>query len=234
VLTAAVSLLPWFYSRYLVVASPLASALALLEFAALSDAVRGRRRRPALAFAGAALLAAAAVKMPEIAGRIEELRRPYVGPLDVAIAHIRERNPVPRELSIATNYEASVLIYYLRSRVIGSAPGETQGGAVVPDVVIPRRAWRGPRLDAVLAFLEHGRWESEVLPVPDVAVNQIAELLEDPALPLVAETQRRWHELAPADGDDSALRHRFHTPTGEGPYGPLTIFYRAAPAPPGG
>ena len=234
-LTAFVSLLPWFYSRYLVVASPLVSALALLELAALADASSGRARRAALAAASLAWLMSAVARAPEIAGRIEEIRNPYVGPLDVAIAQIRERYRDPRDLLIATNYEASVLIFYLQSRVIGSAPGDTEGaGAREPDIVIPRRAWVGPRLDAVLAYLQRGRWESDVLPVPDLPVNQIAELHEDPALPLVAETRRRLRERSPLDADDGALRHRFRTATGEGPYGPLTLYYRPAPDPRGG
>ena len=72
----------------------------------------------------------------EIGGRLHEIRVPYWGPLDFAIVDLRERYADPSQLTIATNYEAEVFMYYLGSRGVGRFDPLEPG--LRPDVIIPR------------------------------------------------------------------------------------------------
>ena len=198
------ALLPLFFERYVVALSPFISAIFVLELVALVDALETPARVRAtfaLALVAALGLASVALRQPELRGRLHELRTPQHGPLDVAIASIRERYPDPSQLVIATSYEAGAYIYYLGSRVQvgnGQARGLPKPGEW-PDLVIPRRMW-SPEVEALDAILEAGRYAREVLPVADLPTNNLPELWQ----PRSKWFQHRF-ELAVPDGDHGRL-----------------------------
>lgn len=172
--------LPLFFERYVVILSPALAAIFLLELASAAEGLHGPgRARAALAIglATALALGSAALRLPELAGRIDELRDPRRGPLDVAIARIRELHPRPAELLVATSYEAGAYVYYLGSRVVvgmGGARGAPRPGEL-PDLVVVRRAWK-PEAALLQRILAAGRYTTEFLPAPDLATNNLPEL----------------------------------------------------------
>jgi hypothetical protein len=197
---------PLCYERYFVAWSPaLAAAFALDAFSAQA-LLAGRPR--ALRAACAALLCTVVAgslvaRRDALAGRVAELRAPVRGPLDFAVASLRERYPDIASLTIATNYEAEPLMFYLGSRVIvGLALGNiAEERALEPDVVIPRRRW--PRSMAELRpFLARGRWQEEPLPVQDVHTNETPSLTPSPSNPDPHRFVTPWS----APGDRRALR----------------------------
>jgi hypothetical protein len=178
---------PLIYERYFIALSPaLALSFLLDAFASaqlLAPAPRALRRAAA---AGLTLVLAGslAARRDALAGHVAALREPVQGPLDFAVAHLRERYPDPSSLLVATNYEAQPLMFYLGSRVIvGLAQGDIANErALEPDVVIPRRRW--PRsLAALRGFLARGRFEQVRLPVQDTHYNEVPSLTPSAATP---------------------------------------------------
>ena len=201
---------PLVYERYFVVLSPLVTLAFLLDAHALVEAAR-RPRRGALALA--VLVAAALLpRATAVAGRLAELREPVRGPLDFAVAHLRERYPDPSTLVIATNYEAHPLMYYLGSHVIVGLSGNNLARErdLVPDVVIPRRSW--PRtLPQLRRYLARARYREEPLPVADTRYNNIPALSASPATP----DPHFFRTPAAGPADPERLRV-YHLQTGAG------------------
>jgi len=207
---------PLVYERYFVVLSPALILSFLLDAFScatlLAEAPRALRRAAAAALV-LLLAGSLAARRAEIAGHVAELRTPVRGPLDFAVASLRERYSDPSALLVATNYEAQPLMFYLGSRVIvGLAGGDlARDRALEPDVVIPRRRW--PRSLAELrGFLGRAHWDEERLPVEDTHYNQVPSLTPSAATP---------------------DPHRFTTPQSD-PDAPqsLRIFHRREPAEP--
>jgi hypothetical protein len=216
--TLVVCLNPLIYERYFVVLSPVVTLVFLLDSSTLIRVLPRRalplRRRALRAALVAALVALVSVTLllraDAIRGRLAEIREPVRGPLDFVVPHLLERYPDPRELVIATNYEAHPLMYYLDSRVIVglSLNNIARERALEPDVVIPRRGW--PRgLVELRRFLARGRYAEESLPVRDTLFNNIPSLSRTPTTPEV---------------------HRFHTPVADpGAPGSLRVHHRERP-----
>jgi hypothetical protein len=197
---------PLVYERYFVLLSPaLAAAFALDAFSA-SALLAARPRAWRRGFAAALVLVAAgslALRRDALAGHVAALRTPVRGPLDFAVAHLRQRYAEPSTLVIATNYEAQPLMFYLGARVIvGLALGDIANErALEPDVVIPRRRW--PRsLVEVRRLLARGRWQEVALPVQDVHYNETPSLSPSPSNP----DPHRFVTPAAPPGDPSRLR----------------------------
>ncbi|HEX5068131.1 MAG TPA: hypothetical protein VFY49_18570 [Myxococcota bacterium] len=207
---------PLVYERYFVALSPALALAFLLDAFACADllatAPRAWRRAAAagLAFVVAGSLAA---RRDALAGHLRELRAPVQGPLDFAVAHLRERYADPSTLLVATNYEAQPLMFYLGSRVIvGLAQGDIgRERGLEPDVVIPRRRW--PRsLASLRGFVARGRWEEVRLPVEDTHYNEVPSLTSSAATP---------------------DPHRFETPHADPQAaGSLRVLHRIKPTPP--
>jgi hypothetical protein len=192
---------PLVYERYFVVLSPLVTLACLLDAHALVDAAR-RPRRTAVALA-ALVAIALAPRAATVWGRVTELRSPVRGPVDFAVAHLRERYPDPAALVIATNYEAHPLMYYLGSRVIVGLSGNdlARERGLVPDVVIPRRAW--PRtLPQLRRYLSRGSYREELLPVEDTRYNNIPSVSASKATP----DPHRFATPAAGPADPARLR----------------------------
>ena len=208
---------PVFFERYFVPLGPLLVLLVLLDLENLWRGIaRTRVSSPSLApvraFAGICVVVLAGLlwlRADELKGRVEEIRHPVEGPVDVAIEFIRDRYDDPSTLLIATNYEAEPYMYYLGSRVVGrfhagTPEADAAEAALEPDLVIPRSAQ--PRsLQGVRRYLLARGFERHELAVADVAYNNIPEL---------------------AAGRLLSTTHRFRTPRPgrDGP--PLAIYTR--------
>jgi len=141
-----------------------------------------RRRLSAIALAGvlACLAPALWIKRPEIAGRLHELTTPYQGPLDFVIPFLESQVAHPENLVIATNYEAPVYMYYLRSRVLlgYTRTAKTRDMKEQPDIIIPPMTWGGRPL--LHRFREKTAYQAVALDVQDFPVNNIPSLAESP------------------------------------------------------
>ncbi len=89
--TLVIARTPLFFSRYLVPLSPLLAAACVLQVGCLVALRRTHTARTATAGLVAVALAwaaCAAVRVPELRGRLGELREPYRGPLDHVIPYL--------------------------------------------------------------------------------------------------------------------------------------------------
>ncbi len=185
---------PLVYERYFVALSPVVTLIFLLdafELVALAQRLPTRSGAPRRLWRAAALpvglaLASVALRAPEIAGRVGELREPYRGPLDFAIPFVKSLHPHPEQLVIATNYEAHPFMVYLGSHVIVglSLNNIVAERALEPDVVIPRRRWPRSLLE-LRPFLARGGFVERALPVRDVHYNNVPGLSALPTTPQV-------------------------------------------------
>ena len=169
---------PLFFSRYLVALSPLLSAVCMLQvgcLVALRRTAAARAATAGLAAIAIAALGSAAVRVPELRGRIAELREPYRGPLDHVIPYLAERYPNPADLVIATNYEEFSFMFYLRATTILGyyAPERERDLAFVPDVIFPR-PW--PVNQRALQHLANQGSYVRTFPVANTRVNNLPEL----------------------------------------------------------
>jgi hypothetical protein len=76
-------------------------------------------------------------------GHVYELTHQYEGPLDKVIPYIKERFEHPEKLIIATNYEETSFMYYLRSKVIIGYVGNNlaEDTKIMPDIISWRKEW---------------------------------------------------------------------------------------------
>jgi len=209
---AITSLNPLVYERYFVVLSPAVTGMFLLDaFSLVESAPRwmpGLRPRTAAMLAGVAVAGVLVVgsggRIADVRGRIQEITRPYHGPLDFVVAYVAATSAHTEDLVIATNYANHPLMYYLGSHVIvgTNLNNIIAERGLIPDFVIPRRRW--PRGQAELrAFLARGGYQRAALPVPDQHFNNVPALTRTPAMPDVHR-----YVTPTATGEDRLMIHR--------------------------
>lgn len=175
---------PFFYERYSLLLSPLLVLLLLLDAFALVDllhdgapAALRRGLAVGLGAMGAVVLALVlAMRAPELAGRVHELRHVYRGPLDFLVPYLKEAYPDPARLVIATNYEDPSLRYYLGARVIVGwfNPHVARDLLFEPDVIVPRPG--GKHRDALAYLARRGHFAERRFEVADVPANNVPSL----------------------------------------------------------
>lgn len=198
--TAVVSLTPWFlFERYFIVLYPLVGAVVSLEAIRVWSLVRRgslprlETTRGVFVVVPRALLALLVLTLlSSVSGLAlyvtrgksvvlwqqyaRELRAPVAGPLDVVIPAIRAAYPSTSTLTIATNYEETVYMFYLGARVVVGYVGNNieHDLATSPDVVIVRAAWSDYQreLFSFLGRLQYVPWD---LAVRDTPFNTIPE-----------------------------------------------------------
>jgi hypothetical protein len=199
--------------RYFVVLSPVLTLVLLLDARSLvlaasqlAEPEQRRRARRAAALGVVVLTVAARFSAPgELAAQIAALRNPVRGPIDFVVDWVREHEPEPERLVIATNYEEEALMYYLDSRVIiGLALNNlAEDRRLAPDLVIPRRRWPSS-LPEVVAFLRQGSWERIQLPVVDLHYNNVPALSRSRFLP----DPHRFRTAVPERSDEALAIYR--------------------------
>jgi hypothetical protein len=123
-------------------------------------------------------------------GHAYELMHQYRGPLDYVMPFIKGAYPNTENLVIATNYEETSFMYYLRAKVIIGYVGNNiqQDVSTIPDIIIYRKWWRNFG-EIFRDFLKKDRYERISFSAVDFPVNNIPEL--------------NWYP---------PLMHRFQTP----------------------
>ncbi|MEI6681978.1 MAG: hypothetical protein WCO44_05090 [Bacteroidota bacterium] len=101
----------------------------------------------------------------------------YQGPLDVMIPRIRQLYKDPSKLVIATNYEETSFMYYLKAKVIVGFVGNNLASdtLLTPDIISIRRGWKANR-EILGNFRNRARYLPVFFPVKDNLFNNIPEL----------------------------------------------------------
>jgi hypothetical protein len=205
---------PLCYERYFLVLSPVLTAAFLLDAFGLVERLPlrfapERRRRAAVAVAvalGVLLAATGRQRAEDLSERLYEITHRLEGPVDLLVAHLRDRYPRPEELVIATNYEAHPLMFYLGSRVIvGFSRNNIEvDRGLEPDVVVPRRTWK-KTLGELRPFLRRAHFRRARLPISDTPYNNIPALTKTPRIPMVHRFRTAW---SPDRREQLILYHR--------------------------
>jgi hypothetical protein len=111
-------------------------------------------------------------------GHVYELSHQYKGPLDYLIPFIKETYGDTDQLVIATNYEETSFMYYLKSKVIVGYVGNNLDEDVqaIPDIIVLRKGWGNLHRWVFVDFLRRYRYRRASFPVLDYKVNNIPEL----------------------------------------------------------
>jgi hypothetical protein len=112
-----------------------------------------------------------------ISGYIHQMTEPYKGPLDYTIPYIKEKYRESDKLIIATNYEETSYMYYLKSKVIIGYTGNNlkEDIKTQPHILSYRKIW-GNYGDIFKDYMQKAKYEGIAFPVYDNPVNNIPEL----------------------------------------------------------
>lgn len=204
---------PFIFERYFLTMGPLISIMLLLDGQLLVRLMREEatpKQRRSLTLRSMGLVVAVIgvvlyVRLPELTGRLYEMRHQYKGPVDYFIPYILEKYEHPEELVVATNYAEPVLMYYLGSRVtIGFyGPDLERDMQIQPDIIVPR-PWK-PNLDALETLAARAIYAVKTFEVKNQQTNNIPAL--SPYTP-------------------GGLHHRYKTVLAETPREQLKVFER--------
>ncbi len=112
-----------------------------------------------------------------ISGHVTELFTQYKGPLDYTIPFIKEKYKKTDTLVIASNYEETSYMYYLKSKVIIGFIGNNwdEDINIKPHILAYRKPW-GNHIEAFQGFMRFNPYFRESFPINDNPVNNIPEL----------------------------------------------------------
>jgi len=198
---------PFLFERYFVVLGPLLAVMLALDAIGVAEGLlraRGRARRIAgLAASLAALgfIGSIAVRAPDFAGRLQELRVPYRGPLDFVIPYLAETHPEPSALVIATNYEETAFMYYLGSQVtVGFYGAELERDLrIQPDVIVPR-PWP-EQIEVLKELSQRAAYRAREFPVTNLWWNNVPSLAPRGA----RRAAHRFRTPLPAEGEPALV-----------------------------
>ncbi len=114
----------------------------------------------------------------DISGHIYEMTNQYKGPLDYTIPYIKANYPNTENLIIATNYEETSFMYYLKSKVVVGFVGNNlpEDTLAQPDIISYRLSL-GSFFDKVFnGYLNKAAYRRVSFPVKDIPLNNIPEL----------------------------------------------------------
>lgn len=179
-----VSRSPFIFERYFLTMGPLITIMTLMDGYLLARLVaeeKGRGARTshlalAAGFAAISICLLLYVRLPEIEGRLYEMRHQYKGPADYFIPYILEQYEHPEDLVVATNYAEPVLMYYLGSHVtIGYyGPDLERDMEIQPDIIVPR-PW-GENFDALRTLSKRVPYAVKTFEVKNQMTNNIPAL----------------------------------------------------------
>ncbi len=179
------------FTRYFISLQPVLAAMIILDVALVYDLI-SLYRSPKIGYWRVILLIVFAgfvvtnigKNVEYLKGHFYELFHQYKGPLDYLIPFIKETYGDTDKLIIATNYEETSFMYYLKSKVIIGYVGNNleEDTQTVPDIIVFRKGWGSLHRRIFLDFFGRHRYQRVSFPVFDYKVNNIPELNLWPAL----------------------------------------------------
>jgi len=116
--------------------------------------------------------------LPSIEGHAYEMTHQYKGPLDYTIPYIKTTYPNAANLTIATNYEETSYMYYLKSKVVVGFVGNNlpEDTAATPDLISYRQSL-GSNFEKVFDYyLGKAKYTRTAFNAKDIPLNNIPEL----------------------------------------------------------
>lgn len=175
---AALSRLPFLFTRYYIYLSPLITIVAIVG---LISSVNIFGKKIIFVFLAVIFLYNFTIhngyeKARRFAGHIYELTHRYEGPIDVIIPYILSHTDHPEKLVIATNYEEFSYMYYLKSRVTFGYVNINldEDLKIQPDIVIFRPGWEtNPKY--FNDFLKKDKYDEIIFPIVNYPLNNIPD-----------------------------------------------------------
>ncbi len=172
------------FTRYLIYMQPVLVIIALFDFIYLLKIYKSGASKLAN---GATILGILFIglfglpvinNLPFISGHLYEMTHQYKGPLDYTIPYIKANYPKPEDLSIATNYEETSYMYYLKSKVIVGFVGNNLPEDTVfqPDIISYRQSLGSNFAGVFNLYLKRANYTRTSFPGKDIPVNNIPEL----------------------------------------------------------
>jgi len=168
------------FTRYLIYMQPVIAVIAIFDFTLLYSIYKGSLKSPSLiALVSISICLSGYTffqNLPYMEGHISEMTHIYKGPLDYTIPYIKSNFPRTDTLTIATNYEETSFMYYLKSKVIEGFVGNNMPEDTLfsPSIISYRKHITS--FDVFEKFLLKTPYQLIVFPCKDIPVNNIPEL----------------------------------------------------------
>ena len=168
------------YTRYIIFLQPIISVMLITDAYLLYDLlIKQNKKTYAFGAIGACLiffLVKTTGNLPLIKGHIYEMTHQYEGPLDPAVKFIQQNFKDPASLVIATNYEETTLMYYLKSKIIiGYVENNLEADLKLkPDIISYRSGW-GDENGVFANYIKNNEYFVRRFPVKDLPINSIPE-----------------------------------------------------------
>lgn len=194
----SISRMPGFlYTRYIINLQPVLSVIIIFDFFLLLKLFMQQSQKiRTIRLISTSLMVTFIVtwsifrNLDIIKGHIYELNHIYEGPLDHTIRFIKTKYKNPADLIIATNYEETSYMYYLKCKVIGGYVGNNlaEDSAMNPDLISWRTHW-GNNSDLFQHFILKNKYYVKSFRVKNTATNTIPEFNSIPELTHSFKTQ---------------------------------------------
>jgi hypothetical protein len=182
----AIARIPNFpFTRYFIPLQPVLAAMIILDATLIyhlisaypSPMIKYGKAILLIVFAGFVLINIVR-NFQHLKGHVYELSHQYKGPLDYLIPFIKETYGDTDQLVIATNYEETSFMYYLKSKVIVGYVGNNLDEDIqaIPDVIVFRKGWGNLHRRIFLGFFGRHLYRRVSFPVLDSKVNNLPEV----------------------------------------------------------
>ncbi len=129
------------------------------------------------------------MNLPYLRSHLFEMTHQYKGPLDYTIPFIKSNFTETDKLVIATNYEETSYMYYLKSKVIvGNMCNNIASDSLLSPDIISRRYALTMMPGVFDKFHKQAVYDTIVFPLNDATVNNIPELYTEPQHKFVSDT----------------------------------------------
>ncbi|HMP32022.1 MAG TPA: hypothetical protein PKD85_20625, partial [Saprospiraceae bacterium] len=171
------------YTRYIIYLQPIMSISILFDMILLTNLIQSSQlkfKKVINIFVIFAAILLTVNKIYEnkehIAGHIYEMTHKYEGPLDMMIPYIKENFTKPQNLIIATNYEETSFMYYLKAKVIiGYVQNNlTEDLKFKPDIISYRPSW-GDRNGIFIDYIKGNDYFVKRFSINNTPTNMISE-----------------------------------------------------------
>jgi hypothetical protein len=196
------------FTRYFIPLQPVLAAMIILDVALVynlislypSPMIKYCKVMLLVVFAGF-VLTNIGKNVEYLKGHVYELSHQYKGPLDYLIPFIKDTYGDTEKLVIATNYEETSFMYYLKSKVIIGYVGNNleEDMKMAPDIIIFRKGWRNLSPKIFIDFFTRHYYQRVSFPVFDYKVNNISELNLSPEYQHQFETLNTENERMKVD-----------------------------------
>ena len=178
------------YTRYIIYLQPILAIIIILDFFIIlqlfsinsNNLINNKILLLVILFSGLFIYTLSS-NFKYIKGHIYEISHQYKGPLDYTIPFIQEQFPRTDTLVIATNYEETSYMYYLKCKVAVGFVGNnlSEDSLITPDIIVYRKSYEKYK-NVFLQYFKKSKYQAEIFPVYDNPVNNIPEFNFIPSL----------------------------------------------------